>query len=63
MLVMFLYIAGSDVTSILHMLVYIAGSVLVMFLYIASSGVTSILHMLVYIAGSDAGHVLVYSWL
>ena len=26
MLVMFLYIAGSDVTSILHMLVYIAGS-------------------------------------
>ena len=26
MLVMFLYIAGSGVTSILHMLVYIAGS-------------------------------------
>ena len=26
MLVMFLYIAGSDETSILHMLVYIAGS-------------------------------------
>ena len=26
MLVIFLYIAGSDVTSILHMLVYIAGS-------------------------------------
>ena len=26
MLVMFLYIAGSDVTSILHMLVYIASS-------------------------------------
>ena len=26
MQVMFLYIAGSDVTSILHMLVYIAGS-------------------------------------
>ena len=36
---------------------------LVMFLYIAGSGVTSILYMLVYIAGSDAGHVLVYSWL
>ena len=36
---------------------------LVMFLYIASSDVTGILHMLVYIAGSDAGHVLVYSWL
>ena len=36
---------------------------LVMFLYIVGSDVTSILHMLVYIAGSDAGHVLVYSWL
>ena len=36
---------------------------LVMFLYIAGSDVTSILHMLVYIVGSDAGHVLVYSWL
>ena len=36
---------------------------LVMFLYSAGSDVTSILHMLVYIAGSDAGHVLVYSWL
>ena len=36
---------------------------LVTFLYIAGSDVTRILHMLVYIAGSDAGHVLVYSWL